>query len=444
MGVIDLRLTIRADYPGVVPPPPGVTPDLTNSHSTGKTVHICFLAVCTGLMAIFFAARAWVRVRVMKRILFEDVMYLAAFLSTMVFVTSSSMAIKAGAGRHAWNLTVEQYEEALKWFYANTVIYCPAAYFTKVTLLLLTARVYAVERVVARVIYAFIWGLLIAFIPLMILKICICDPVPSFWRQDIQGTCLAQRRIFVADAALAVVSDVMIMAVPIIVTTKLRVSLAKKIKIIGLLGAGGVAIAVTIWRLVKIVESQYSHDTTAGWRLLNILTILELSIGLMCSCLPSVNIIWERSRHAAWFGVAPYTTRKTHKKDKPANMPKLRAKNKAADAPWLTATPKPGQASTTLDFDRELALFTGHDPDDTDSPDDLYATQRATSLDGRREGWLDSDTLAPPATATTGASSWTQQRSPIDSALTTVSGNRPWESIWDGNPNTRGSKDSMS
>ncbi|KAI6780502.1 geranylgeranyl pyrophosphate synthetase [Emericellopsis cladophorae] len=347
-------------------------------------------------------------------------------------------AIKAGAGRHAWNLTVEQYQEVLQWFYANTVIYLPTAYFTKVTLLLLTARAYAIERFVARVIFTFIWGLLIAFIPLQVLKIFICNPIESFWRQDVEGTCLAQRRIFVADAALAVVSDVMILVVPIVVTMKLRMSVAKKIKIMGLLGAGGVAIAVTIWRLVKIVESQYSNNTTVSWRLLNILTILELSIGLMCSCLPSVNILWERARCSAMVGAVSYTQRRTRKKMHGfTTMAKRRAKKKAMVAPWLTATPPQGQVSTTSDFERELALFWGHDPNSTESLEDLYATQRATSLDGRREGWLDNDTLPVPATAMTGASSWTHQRSAIDSALMTVSGNMAWESIWDGQPNRR-------
>lgn len=372
-------------------------------------------------------------------------MFLAAWVSTMILVASSSMAVKAGAGRPAWNLTTEQYEEALQWFYTNTVVYLPAAYFTKVTLLLLTARVYAVERVVARAIYIFIWGLLIAYIPLQFLKIFICNPIESFWRQDVGGACLAQRRIFVADAALAVVSDVMILVVPIVVTSRLRMSTARKIKIMGLLGAGGVAVAVTIWRLVKIVESQYSNKTTVSWRLLNILTILELSIGLICSCLPSVNILWERARLPAWVGVAPYTHRRTgKKKNGSVTMAKRRAKKKAMAAPWLTATPPPGEASTSLYFERELALFSGQDPDETESREDFYATQRATSLDGRREGWLDSDTLPVPATAKTGASSGTRRPSPIDRTLTTVSGNMPWESIWDGRPNRRGNEESES
>jgi hypothetical protein len=185
--------------------------------------------------------------------------------------------IKHGEGYHAWDMTSHQYEEVLKWLYASSVVYCPAAYFTKVTLLLLIARVYAIEQRVARATYIFIWALLIIYIPIQIMKIAICNPIRSYWVHDIKGQCLPQRKIFLADAALAIVTDLAILVIPVIMTVKLHMRVRKKVKIMCLLGAGGVAIAVTIWRLVALVDFQHSTDTTSGFSLLTILTLVERS-----------------------------------------------------------------------------------------------------------------------------------------------------------------------
>lgn len=347
--------------------------------------------------------------------------------------------IESGGGHHAWDITTQQYEEVLKWLYASTVIYCPAAFLIKATLLLLIARVYAVERAVARATYIFIWFLLMVYTPIQILKVLICKPINSFWKQDIDGNCLPQRKIFLSDSSLAIVSDLFILVIPIVMTVRLRMSIAKKIKIMCLLGAGGVATAVTIWRLVKVIEFQTTTDPTADWVLLNILTILELSIGLVCSCLPSANLLIEQRRRPAQRVNPPYTPpqRRRLKKNKGTapDMPELREAK--VPTPWLTTFPEQGR-TVTLDFDCELAFFTGSVSNNTEkakTPDELFVTRHATSLDGQREGWLEIEALPPVVAA--GQSKTTYRDMTIDREVAQMSENRPWDCIWDGSPNSR-------
>lgn len=86
-------------------------------------------------------------------------------------------------------------------------------------------------------------------------KAAVCIPVRAFWDPSIPNfKCINQSKLFTYDSSLSIISDLIILVVPVVLTWKLKVSTIKKIKIIGLLGAGGVAVAVTIYRLFLVIE----------------------------------------------------------------------------------------------------------------------------------------------------------------------------------------------
>lgn len=142
-----------------------------------------------------------------------------------------------------------------QWLYISSLVYCPTAFFTKVTLLLLIARVFTVRTGVTYAIYAFILVLALAYIPIEIAKIDICNPIQSYWNPAVDGRCLDQRKIFLADLGVAITTDFVILVVPIPLTWKMRTGWQKKLKIVGMLGAGGSALGVTIYRLVLVIKS---------------------------------------------------------------------------------------------------------------------------------------------------------------------------------------------
>jgi hypothetical protein len=160
-----------------------------------------------------------------------------------------------------------------QWFYASTVVYIPAAFFTKATILLLMARVFAVEPRVAKGIKILIWALLVAYIPIQILRIVNCYPIRTYWDPDVRNArCLNQRKIFFSDLSLSIVTDLVILLIPIPLTWKLRMSIGKKIKIVLLLGAGGIATALTLFRVAKAVDFLNSDDITVDYTSISILT----------------------------------------------------------------------------------------------------------------------------------------------------------------------------
>lgn len=151
------------------------------------------------------------------------------------------------------------------------MLYCPAAYFIKVTLLLLTARVFAVYERVAKGIKWFVLLLAIAYIPIQFIKMFVCIPVESFWDPSIKPTrCLSQAKAFIFDLSLAILTDSIILIIPIILTWRLTMPLVERLKIAAILGAGGVALGVTTFRMYLLSKYLVTDDVTSKFVYLDV------------------------------------------------------------------------------------------------------------------------------------------------------------------------------
>lgn len=107
--------------------------------------------------------------------------------------------------------------------------------------------------------------LFVAYLPIQMLKILVCDPIHAYWDTSVHGTCRNQTQLFYADISLAMITDLFILILPIPLTWTLEAPRSMKIKVVLLLGAGGVATAVTTYRQVLAVHYMHSHDVTADF-----------------------------------------------------------------------------------------------------------------------------------------------------------------------------------
>lgn len=70
----------QPSYPGAIPPPLNITPDLNNPQDAGRTLSLAMLIVCDILITIFFAARVYTKAWAIHNILVEDGMPLYTVL----------------------------------------------------------------------------------------------------------------------------------------------------------------------------------------------------------------------------------------------------------------------------------------------------------------------------------------------------------------------------
>ncbi|TIC96196.1 hypothetical protein CH35J_008947 [Colletotrichum higginsianum] len=407
---------------GAFPAPPGVIPNFENPRDAGWTLNVASMSVMAAVTTLFIGIRTYVKFSLTTPLLPEDYTCVLSYALIMLYIATVFVMAHYGEGYHAWELTKESYQEVMRWLYASSIVYIPAAYFTKVTLLLFEARVFEVHERTSRGIRIFIVILLICYIPLQTIKVIICLPISAFWDPKTPNpTCLNQRKVFIADLSLAIITDFAILALPIPLLWGLRMPLRKKLKILTLLGAGGIATAVTVFRMYLVVQFLGSTDVTADFVVLDIVTALEIVIGVVCACLPSTNILYERIRRnePKPTGNLPRTAHKARPKPTHSSYmwsimtTKKQTRSARTEAAMSEREPSPNYRTN---FDTELAILTGQpmgttapkeelevqsepnnndnnndnneNNDNNDTHDDRVYNPRANSIDGRREGWL--------------------------------------------------------
>lgn len=135
------------------------------------------------------------------------------------------------------------------------------ALFTKIALLSILIRIFAPYKSKIIFIYVFLGCLGVYYTIAEIVKIRMCDPVPAYWT-GAPASCLDQRAALIADSVISVVSDLIILILPLPLTWSLQMSRNKKLRVVGMLSAGGLATAFSIYRLVLVLRDGNAEDQT--------------------------------------------------------------------------------------------------------------------------------------------------------------------------------------
>ncbi|KAK1980761.1 hypothetical protein LZ30DRAFT_658757 [Colletotrichum cereale] len=258
---------------GAFPPPPGRVPNFDHPTDLGRTKLFAGIVVMAVAITMSFIFRIYSKAKVTVGYHNEDWTCAVAYVTLMSYLSTVLVMAYYGEGYHAWEVTKEAYKNIMLSLYIGSIIYCPAAYFTKVTLLLFEARVFSVYQKVAKSIHTFIVALAILYVPIIFAKAFFCTPVAAAWNPDIKPVrCISQRKVFLSDMSLGLLTDVVTLVLPLFLTGSLQMPLRTKIKVVALLGAGGAATGVSILRLYKAIEYLDPTDATEGFVLLNLTT----------------------------------------------------------------------------------------------------------------------------------------------------------------------------
>lgn len=147
--------------------------------------------------------------------------------------------------------------------YVSTVIYAPLTLVVKMSLLLVLARIYRPFRGVIAV-YVILAMNTVYYITILFVKAFACTPISTYWKvaSEINRSCLDRSAVIVADSVISVVSDIAILILPVIFTWPLKMPILAKIKVITILGLGGIAVGFSIYRLVLLIVMGKTPDQT--------------------------------------------------------------------------------------------------------------------------------------------------------------------------------------
>ncbi|CAG7951317.1 unnamed protein product [Penicillium nalgiovense] len=272
------------------------------------TVNLVTQGLCIPIVTIFVALRFYTRFRFKQSLGVED---LACTIAWFLFMGYCAISIVSkcytshvllttyllylvsehGGGYHFNELSSKEKIAFQKFCYIATILYCPMALFVKIALLAILTRIFAPYRGKVWFIYIFLGCLCCYYSVALIIKIRICYPIPKYWLGDqVEGSCLDQNAALIADSVISVVSDLIILILPLPLTWSLQMSLNRKLRVIGLLGAGGLATGFSLYRLVMVLQGPSDQG------LMFVRVILsgnaEGGVGLICACLPVLNVMF--------------------------------------------------------------------------------------------------------------------------------------------------------
>ncbi|CAK7238509.1 hypothetical protein SEUCBS140593_010760 [Sporothrix eucalyptigena] len=249
------------------------------------------LAVITG---VFILARFLYRIFIAHNFGADDWVALAAFV---VGIPNSVINIQGlsvnGLGRDVWTLQTAKIYRFIRFFYIAEILYFAIVALLKLTLLFFYLRIFPTQGV-RRVIWATIGLVTVYGLTFVLVGIFQCQPISYYWTNwdgDHRGHCLNIKTIAWTNAAIGIALDLWMLAIPLWQLRKLRLHWKKKLGVSFMFIVGTFVTVVSILRLHSLLS--LNNSTNATWDNYEIInwSTIEVNVGTMCACLPSVRLI---------------------------------------------------------------------------------------------------------------------------------------------------------
>ncbi|MCJ1239872.1 hypothetical protein MMC14_007870 [Varicellaria rhodocarpa] len=298
------------------------------------------VAVTVPLTTIFVWLRVYTKLRITRNVGCDDytsVLAWAAFLGeAALFVVASN----CGLGAHQSDLDSLHLKRYLEVGLAGEIVYGVAIFITKLSILLQFLRIFQFNRrcAVHYTIHSLIWFNLLYHSAYVFSCIFQCTPISKELGSMVHGRCINLGALFVATGVINVVSDFSILALPILYTSRLKMEPRQKLLIIAVFTVGLFACIASVARMAYSVKTVGQSDMTWKFDPVVLWTMAEISIGIICGCLP---VLPQFIRH--------YISRPS------ALLPSLRNPGQAK------YTTRPGTASSSK------SMTTWHDPESPSS-----------------------------------------------------------------------------
>ncbi|KAJ5126332.1 hypothetical protein N7448_005635 [Penicillium atrosanguineum] len=269
------------------PAPKGV--DLSADRiKTDNAVVISFSCLAMIAVAIRFYMKLKGAKTEFKKLALDDWLVAAALAPLVALLAIALLAGHYGMGKHIWVMTVENMIKMKKILFAYLFIYIFELFIVKLSLLMFYRRIFGTSgNYWVCIILALGW----AFGSMIALLTCPA-PVSYFWNELTNPGGGNYRynfyNYYVGNAASNVITDFLILLVPLPVIWKLKMRVAQKFMVSGVLLLGIFVCAISIVRLHYIMFLKDDLDIT--WTMGNVYvwSTLEPCVAIICACLPAL------------------------------------------------------------------------------------------------------------------------------------------------------------
>ncbi|MCJ1246815.1 hypothetical protein MMC30_004024 [Trapelia coarctata] len=222
----------------------------------------------------------------------DDALIVVAWLMMLGSVINTSyMYLVGGMGQDFTVLSSHSREVFFKAFYASQILYYLTMTPTKLSVLFLYRRIFTTRTfhlialaVIAIVIAWCIGGLLPTIFQ--------CRPLPAAWDSNVQGQCVDVPKLFLAGTVANLLTDVLILCLPLRVIWKLKLSLRDRITVSGIFLVGGIVCVTALVRILVQIGLTVTNPTI-DLLICSLWTIIEPELAILSACLPTLRPLFS-------------------------------------------------------------------------------------------------------------------------------------------------------
>ncbi|VUC26584.1 unnamed protein product [Clonostachys rosea] len=235
--------------------------------------------------------KLWCRSRVsgMQSLGWDDVLCVITLLFSNGFFWATMIGLRPDLGRHVGlEVTLPEVERFLRYLYAAALLYCLSIAFIKFTILAFYWKLFSIAARIPIVILSVSVGCW------LIILFCLCAfgcrPISAQWDLSItNAVCIESKGIYLGGSLPNVLVDFVLVFMPLPYVWRLRAPVGQRLIIVGMFTLGLFVCIVSAVRLSEVMAIR-NNDSNITYNLRDFMlwSIVEVNIGIVCSCLPSM------------------------------------------------------------------------------------------------------------------------------------------------------------
>ncbi|KAK7512807.1 hypothetical protein IWZ03DRAFT_384102 [Phyllosticta citriasiana] len=267
---------------------------ITAADGSRQPIFLVVLGNLFILNVIFISLRLYCRIRHIGEAGKDDYCILAAFLIAVGMNVQSVVHVTYGTGTHIDTIPRENFVTIHKHWYAYQLIYPLALCLVKQSILILYYRIFIHQnlRTWIKVVACFV---LLDTVITEIVNIFECSHPSRAWDVDeFPRGCINLEAAYFARSGTAILTDLVIMILPMPVLAKLQIPKRRRVAVIGIFLIGSLSLCASIARLIAIHDWSVSNDPsyTAIWILL--WSHIEVQVAICTACAITLRPIFRK------------------------------------------------------------------------------------------------------------------------------------------------------
>ncbi|KAL3425482.1 hypothetical protein PVAG01_02273 [Phlyctema vagabunda] len=222
----------------------------------------------------------------------DDWLLLVAVLCSLGETVAMCYEVKNGLGLHIQEVSPAHITEIFRFLWISIIFYNVSLILTKISLLLSFLRVFPHPRIILASKLSI--GFLVGTAGYWLVSTCLlCQPLAFWWDKSIKGGhCINAQPIWISHAILNIVTDLVIIIIPMPVLSTLNLANRAKLWLIFVFALGLFVTIVSVVRLRILLD--ISPDFTYSSTGAALLSTLENNTAIFCASLPPLRSFVRR------------------------------------------------------------------------------------------------------------------------------------------------------